>query len=329
MMKTRISLSLAMLLGVATYSSAHEAPVYDVNNLPQQQFDGAQAPARGSAPVSGPSSQKRVAEIPPDDNPLAGTDSSPDEIEALATEPTPSPMLEKPRVSLSAPSRVSPVGMGGRLEQQADMQAEMASKLEDIHAEMQTLRGQVEEMQHQIQILSSEQKTQFADLDKRVSAPQAEMPAVGMMTSKKKSAEALVTGEETQPSGDEEQKIYQIAYNQIKAKKYDSAASTLQKMLEKYPSGQFAANAHYWLGELYGLMNKNEQSITEFTAVVKNYPTSPKVADAQLKLGLIYAAQFKWADAKKSFKAVIMNYPGTSFSRLAMEQLKQIKAAGH
>jgi tol-pal system protein YbgF len=100
-------------------------------------------------------------------------------------------------------------------------------------------------------------------------------------------------------------------------------------MLQKYPSGQFAANAHYWLGELYGLMGKNDQSISEFGNVVKNYPDSPKIADAQLKLGLIYAAQLKWPDARTSFKKVINHYPGTASAHLASEQLKQIKQAGH
>jgi tol-pal system protein YbgF len=132
-----------------------------------------------------------------------------------------------------------------------------------------------------------------------------------------------------QPNVAEEQQIYQTAYSLIKAKKYNDAATTLQKMLRKYPSGQFAANAHYWLGELYGLMGKNDQAVLEFNNVVKNYPDSPKLADAQLKLGLLFAAQFKWTDAKTSFKKVINHYPGTSSAHLAAEQLKQIKQAGH
>jgi tol-pal system protein YbgF len=140
---------------------------------------------------------------------------------------------------------------------------------------------------------------------------------------------AAATKTDNQPNVAEEQQIYQTAYSLIKAKKYNDAATTLQKMLRKYPSGQFAANAHYWLGELYGLMGKNDQAVMEFNNVVKNYPDSPKLADAQLKLGLLFAAQFKWPDAKSSFKKVINHYPGTSSAHLAAEQLKQIKQAGH
>lgn len=132
-----------------------------------------------------------------------------------------------------------------------------------------------------------------------------------------------------QPNIAEEQQIYQSAYNYIKDKKYDQAVGDLQKMLQKYPSGQFAANAHYWLGELYNLMGNNSQSATEFNTVVDKFPSSAKVPDAQLKLGMIYATQSKWSDAKSSFKKVIKKYPGTASARLASEQLKQIKSAGH
>lgn len=140
-------------------------------------------------------------------------------------------------------------------------------------------------------------------------------------------AKSTVSG--TQPNVAEEQEIYQTAYNMIKAKKYNDAVNALQGMLQKYPSGQFASNAHYWLGELYGLMGKNDKALSEFNAVVKTFPESPRVSDAQLKVGLILASQSKWGDAKTVFKKVINRYPGTASARLAAENLKQIKQAGH
>jgi tol-pal system protein YbgF len=144
------------------------------------------------------------------------------------------------------------------------------------------------------------------------------------------STEAVVKkSSDGQPNVAEEQQIYQTAYNYIKAKKYSEAVNALQGMLKKYPSGQFASNAHYWLGELYGLMGKNDLALTEFDTVVVNYPDSPRVSDAQLKVGLIYAALAKWSDAKVSFKKVINHFPGTASARVAGEQLKQIKIAGH
>ena len=326
------TLLTAMLSCIAGFAFAEEAPVYDVDNFPPQfdgQFESSTPHANKSAPI-----------------PVATADNS----GASADQQPAMPVTD----NLSLPQRIS------RLEQQMNNQqrSDSNAKLEDMQATVQTLRGQVDELTHQIQTLQTQQKKMYSDLDKRVSQKSqvsatpspdaAEEPAdtvaadtpsaapADTIKSKKKSHVTAVTASAataapaaSQPNDAEEQKLYQSAYNLIKAKKYNDAAIAFESMLHKYPSGQFAANAHYWLGELYGLMGKNDQAVTEFTTVVKTYPDSPKLADAQLKLGLIYAAQFKWIDAKGSFKKVMTNYPGTASSRLASEQLKQIKVAGH
>lgn len=217
-------------------------------------------------------------------------------------------------------------------------QANSPRKLETLQTEVQSLRNQVEELSHHLEELQTQQKTIYTDLDNRINqllakadekADHTEKPAASSQVNAAPIPKKSITNNVDQPNSAEEQRIYQTAYDLIKAKKYQSAITTLQKMLQKYPSGQFAANAHYWLGELYGLLNQNEQSADEFSTIVKNYPESPKVSDAQLKLGLIYIAQFKWNDAKDAFRKVVNQYPGTASARLATEQLKQIKKAGH
>lgn len=318
-------LIVAMLTSIATFSYAEDAaPVYDADSFPPQ-FDG---------------------------QPDTGSTITP-QIVTSSTEREPSSMTFEQRIA--------------RVEQQVNnMQSKnTSSKVEALQSEVQSLRGQVEQLTHQLQKSETQQRTLYSDLDKRLATTKPTMaaanpisevpddtipansPAASKATTpsvpaKKTKAVAddksaaktkvksdAVAKSDAQPNVAEEQQIYQTAYDLIKAKKYNEAITALQKMLQKYPSGQFAANAHYWLGELYGLLGKNDQSATEFGTVVKNYPDSPKVSDAQLKLGLIFAAQFKWPDAKASFKKVINRYPGTASSRLAAEQLKQIKEAGH
>lgn len=192
--------------------------------------------------------------------------------------------------------------------------------------EVATLKARVEKLTRQLRQAQNQQAVKLVNNKPLKSTASAidpvpvPAPAPRSSTSKKS---------DKQPNVAEEQQIYQTAYDLIKAKKYNEAVSALQRMLQKYPTGQFAANAHYWLGELFGLLGKNAQSAVEFSQIVKNYPDSPKVSDAQLKLGLIFAGQFKWVDAKNAFKKVINRYPGTASARLAAEQLRQIKEAGH
>lgn len=320
------SAMIAMLTSIAISAFAEEAPVYDVDSFPPQ-FDGQESVvAPGSKPAM--------------------------------TTPAASPVTQSTSSNfMSSTQSMTTTQRLARLEQQINnmQQSDTTNKVGTMQSDLQALRGQVDELTHQIQELQNQQKKMYSDLDKRVSqntTSKMTTPASGDIgdidtntetpstvpadTIKPKAktkpistTTAIKPINTAQPNSAEEQQIYQTAYGLIKAKKYSAAAKTLQEMLQKYPSGQFAANAHYWLGELYGLMGKNDQAVTEFMTVVNNYPDSPKIADSQLKLGLINAAQFKWTDAKYAFKKVLTNYPGTASARLASEQLKQIKNAGH
>jgi tol-pal system protein YbgF len=312
-------LMVVMLSSITTFAFADDAaPVYDADNMPSQ-FDGQ------------PSSSSSAVATPAPAAPLATQEQS-----------------YFPSPTLTMEQRI------GRVEQQLTniQHATGSAKTEELQSEVQSLRGQVEQLNHQIQQLQNHTRTMYSDLEKRMkkthdttlATNNDPLPAdnvdtnttkkpdtIAKATSKEESKEKTIAAadSQTQPNVAEEQQTYQTAYDLIKAKKYNEAISALQKMLQKYPSGQFAANAHYWLGELYGLTGKNEESSKEFRTIVSNFPDSPKVADAQLKLGMIYASDLKWRDAKTQFKKVVSRYPGTASAHLASEQLKQLKQAGH
>lgn len=238
-----------------------------------------------------------------------------------------------------------------RLEQRINnMQSSNTSeRVESLQTQVQMLRGELEQLSHQLVQLQAQQKDFYTDVDKHLAqqmgniklsqANQLQNPINNKLINKKeskiveKNAENSINNTNVSksigPNVAEEQQIYQTAYNFIKAKKYNDAVNALKGMLKKYPTGQFASNAHYWLGELYDLMGKNDLALAEYGTVVSNFPESPRVSDAQLKVGLIYATQSKWKEARLAFKKVIDHYPGTASSRLAAEQLKKIKRAGH
>lgn len=343
--------AIVMLSGMAMTAFAEDAPVYDVDNYPPQ-FDGqtdvgtpAGAATAPTAPVLPGASENNM---PP-----------------AAVSPAP------PSQSLTTDQRLN------RVEQQITnlQHTDSSSRLGTLQNEVQSLRGQVEDLTHQLQQMQAQQRSMYSDLDKRLNkqsttAPSSTSPATNdtqkpspkRTTSIKKSKTDLTVApipaadepaDEDKPvtapkpiataaanpaaskttlsanAEQEELQMYQSAYDLIKDSKFDQAITVLQNMLKKYPTGQSAANAHYWLGELYGLQKKRDLAAVEFSAVVTNYPDSPKVSDAQVKLGMIYAAQFKWPEAKSTFKKVITHYPGTTSARLAAEQLKEIKTGGH
>lgn len=301
-----------MLLSIATPVFAELAPVYDADQMPQQ-FDN-NSSDQGS--YQGSYQDQDLPPAPAEEGTFVP-------MQAQTHDNFPPSANNQPTPSMSMEQRMK------RVEQQINNiqnNNDASARLDSLQNQVQTLQGQVEQLTHQLQQLQSQ-------------PPSSSIPVITKSTRKpaaaKKPANEAATDITTtksspdQPNVAEEQQIYQTAYNLIKAKKYNDAVNALQAMLKKYPSGQFASNAHYWLGELYGLMGKNDQALTEFEIVVNSYPDSPRVSDAQLKIGLIYASQSKWSNAKIAFKKVINHYPGSAPSRLAQEQLKQIKQAGH
>lgn len=305
----------AVLLSIALPIYAESAPVYDVDALPQQ-YDTQDVQDYGPPPAPG----QEGTFVP---------------MQQQSPQQAPSPRMDPP---LSTNQRLQ------RVEQQINnmQSSDTVARMDSLQNQVQSLHAQVEQLSHQLEQLQAQQKSMYADLDKRVSQPKSleSLPApISAPKTSANKASANKPAASTQavapqpkpvaPPDDVEEQSYKNAYNLIKAKKYNDAITTLQDMLKKYPSGQFASNAHYWLGELYGLTGKNDQALKEFTIMVTSYPESPRAGDAQLKIGLLYATQSKWSDAKTAFKKVVNHYPGTAPARLASEQLKQIKQAGH
>lgn len=326
---------VAVMMITATAVYAESAPVYDADSM-QQQFESDQG-----------------QDLPPPPPPGQEGAFVPNQLPAAAVPPA------------SIDQRLRKMEQQISNLQNNDN----AARMESLQNQIQSLRSQLDQITHQLQQVQTQQKTISSDIDRRlqmnnskastnpssslvtddadISNQKAAKPVVKSFVPASDTAVADVSNENSttsttptpavnvkspvadDPNVAEEQQIYQTAYNYIKAKKYNDAVDELQKMLQKYPSGQFASNAHYWLGELYGLMGKNDQALKEFSTVVQNYPESPRISDAQLKVGLIFASQSKWAEAKNTFKKVINRYPGTASARLASEQLKQIKQAGH
>ena len=48
-----------------------------------------------------------------------------------------------------------------------------------------------------------------------------------------------------------EGEAYRAAYALVRGQQFDQAVQAFNQFLQNYPDGRYAPNAHYWLGELY------------------------------------------------------------------------------
>ena len=88
--------------------------------------------------------------------------------------------------------------------------------------------------------------------------------------------------------------------------------------MRDYPSGQYSANAYYWLGELY-LTDENLPSARKtFAILIERYPEYRKTPDSSFKLAKIY---HQMGDDKKSeamLKKILLDYGQRSPSTVTL-----------
>ncbi len=129
-----------------------------------------------------------------------------------------------------------------------------------------------------------------------------------------------------------EKAAYEAAYNLVRTKRYAEATSAFQNYLARFKTGEHAANAHYWVGEIYMVeWQKNptnkmllDKAAHAFSNIASEFPGNPKVPDALLKLGIIENEKGNAIAARKYFTDVKSRYPGSAAARIAETRLKQL-----
>ena len=77
---------------------------------------------------------------------------------------------------------------------------------------------------------------------------------------------------------------FQIAFDQIRNKKYKEAILSFQNFISNNPENQLSGSAHYWLGELFLLEKNSREAALILAEGYQKYPKSIKAPDMLYKL---------------------------------------------
>ncbi len=198
-------------------------------------------------------------------------------------------------------------------------------QIQQLQQEVMRLNGRVEEQAHELSTLKEQSLQRYMDLDKRIgsgTAAPASNPAA--QSSSPAGAEAInAAGTPTAPEtvsttpGVEqpgEADAYRAAYAMVQGRQFEQAIPAFQQFLQRYPGGVYAANAHYWLGELYLVKQPPdlEASRQSFALLLSQYPENSKAPDALYKLGKVQFLKGNREKAKEYLDLVIVQYEGTN-----------------
>ena len=209
---------------------------------------------------------------------------------------------------------------------QSDIMKHLASldrKVESTREGVQTTRAssdtRLNEVAQRLEALEGKleaSNVRFTQLSQKVDTVKLKLTAAD-------SARVAAGGRPDSTLGADPEAMYQAAYSDYLAGRFDLARAAFTEYLRRFPGTEVADNAQYWLGECLYAKGDFAGAIAEFEKVTQNYPKGDKAPAALLKTGISYARLRNMDEAKRYFGIVIKKYPKSDEARLARERLAQ------
>ena len=231
----------------------------------------------------------------------------------------------------------------------SDSLFKLFDEVESLGAEVRELRGQLETLSHTVDQIKERQRELYLDVDQRLqrletaaptqSASAAQPPGAAPAApaaptetatpSQPDPAAATPSTADTPSTGGvdpfAEQQAYQSAFDLLKSGRYEDATVAFQQFIADFPTGTYADNAQYWLGETFYITRQFDRAVQEFERLVSMHPNSQKLTHALLKIGYAHDELGNEAEAERVLGLLIERHPQSAAAGLARKRLLTIR----
>ncbi len=223
---------------------------------------------------------------------------------------------------------------------------QLLNQIEMLNGELAKLRGQVEVLTNQNELLQKRQKDFYLDIDTRLRAlegnanPQAGSALSGINTPSSPPNGGFVvtpvTPSITIPAPlsesaqrelrERENRAYDLGSAAFRRGDFTAAMRAFQTFIADFPQSQLAPNALYWVGlSQFNLKDYREARATQ-DALIKKYPDASKIiADALLVIGSVQAELGDNGSARNTYEEIVAKYPTSDAAAKARTRLAGIR----
>jgi len=277
--------------------------------------------------------------LPNSDNNIFGSGSTSSTTSTSPATATHQPQSSQTQVSGGQNSGVTTYGIGGSdtpetfhpavdntQHDTASSGWDSYSQMQQMQQDLQNLRGTVEQLSHQLDIMRQQERERYLDLDMRINQLR------NGATTAPAANDAL---EEAPPAPNKSESPQQLAqdkadYDQASQLRRDSkfpeSIAKMEALLKRSPDGPYAPYCEYWLGEMYMAINPPQMEVAKrhFITLISKYPDHVKIPDALYKLGKLFALQGEKDKARSTLNELIKKYPNKSAANLGKELMKTL-----
>jgi len=202
-------------------------------------------------------------------------------------------------------------------EQQVRTMLDLQMQMEALNTELRKLRGQNEELVHNLQDAEKRQKDFYVDLDSRLRHFEGGDNSV--------SSGRVDGNKDVSADPISENHAFETAYNFYKSENYQNAATAFRDFLKSYPQSVHEANVLYWMGNAYFLLKDCKNSESSYQTLIDKYQDHPRVPEVMLNTADCQLDSKNKTAAKKTLKQLISQFPGSDASEKAKKRLATIK----
>jgi len=207
---------------------------------------------------------------------------------------------------------------------------ELVRQLEQVNAEIASLRGQLEVLANENQQVQKRQRDFYLDLDSRLKRLEGGGQAQGNGAPPAPPAVAAAepAAPARQPTREEqarEVRAYDSASNLFRRNDFPAAIDAFRAFVKEYPQSQLAPNAGYWIGISYANLKDYPRAMAAQQEILTRYPQSPKAPDAMLAIAAIQAEQGDAGSARNTLEDIIARYPGSDAAGKARTRLASLR----
>ena len=249
-------------------------------------------------------------------------------------------------------------GNQSRSSSNSDALSLLLEQNQQLRAEVQALRGIVEEQGFELRKMQRDSLNRYTSTDNRLSAlesgssagvpapyplpnsdnpisstnssevvPQSEKPIESstIEDARQVAVSGVANSRGTlQPAVLSEQQLYQMAYDSVINSNFERSIAEFDQYMSVYPSGRFVTNAHYWKGQAYLYLERFTEAKNSYEVILNRYKDSAKLADAMYGLGLAYQGLGNITQARQLLNEIKRQFPNTGVANLADTKLLQL-----
>lgn len=218
------------------------------------------------------------------------------------------------------------------MQQNANSLVELHNLVQQQNDELANLRGQVEKLTYELNLLQQRQQDLYVDVDSRLQnleGGKIAKPNSNSVTNNKNSenvANEVNTQNSNNSNSNNKKEItaYESALNQFKATKYIDSITAFNTFIKNYPQSSLLPNAYYWLGNAYYAQGDCKSAITTQKTITTKFAGHSKASDAWLAIATCQQEIGDKTAAKKSYQTIINNYENTTAAEKAQKRLDSL-----